>query len=107
MEHSEFAIGRAFATRHSLWLCTDIGTRVVVAIRLDSAETVSVVVRGGKPGPETHAAIDPRVDTSWLNGPPYALAEAVFDEYDQGACLPVAEEDVADWTPERERDRRR
>lgn len=107
MEHDEFAIGRAFATRHSLWRCTDIGTRVVIAIRLDSAETVSVVVRGGKPGPETRAVVDPRKDRSWFNGPPYALAETVFDEHDFPACLPVPEEDVAGWTPERERGRRR
>src|SRR3712207_887560 len=45
-----------------LWRCTDIGSRVVVAIRLDRAETVAVVVRGGKPGPETTAVIDPRDD---------------------------------------------
>ena len=107
MEHSEFAIGRAFTTGHSLWRCTDVGTRTVVAIRLDRAETVSVVVRGGKPGPETTAVIDPRDDPSWHNGPPYAAAETVFDEYDFPACLPVAEGDVAAWTPERERDRRR
>ena len=79
----------------------------MVAIRLDRAETVSVVVRGGKPGPETTATIDPRDDPSWENGPPYAAAEVVFDEYDFPACLPVAEEEVATWTPEREEDRRR
>ena len=64
MEHSDFAIGRAFSTGHALWRCTDIGTRVAVAIRLDRAETVSVSVRGGKPGPETTAVIDPRDDPS-------------------------------------------
>ena len=108
MELGDFAIGRAFSNSgHSLWLCADIGTRVVVAIRLDRAETVSVTVRGGKPGPETRAVVDPRVDIGWLSGPPYAVAELVFDEYDLPACTPVAEEDVAAWTPERERDRRR
>ena len=83
-----------------LWRCTDIGSRVVVAIRLDRAETVSVVVRGGKPGPETRSVIDSRDDPSWFNGPPYAIAETVFDEYDFPACRPVAEEDVMDWTPD-------
>jgi hypothetical protein len=107
MEHSDFAIGRAFATGHSLWRCTDVGTRTVVAIRLDSAETVSVEVRGGRCGPETRKVIDPRRDPGWLSGPPYAVAETVFDEYDFPACMLVTDEDVAGWTPERERDRRR
>ena len=25
-------------------------------------------------------------DVSWYNGPPYAVAETVFDEYDLGGC---------------------
>jgi hypothetical protein len=25
-------------------------------------------------------------DPSWYNGPPYAVAELVFDEYDMEAC---------------------
>lgn len=99
MEHSEFAIGRAFTTGHSLWRCTDIGTRTVVAIRLDHLEIASVEVRDGKCGPETRAVIDPRDDPSWCNGPPYAIAETVFDEYDFPACRPVAEEDVMGWKP--------
>ena len=101
MELRDFAIGRAFTNNgHSLWLCTDIGTRVVVAIRIDRADTVSVVIRGGKPGPETHAVVDPRQDRSWLDGPPYALAETVFDEYALPVLRPVAEADVPGWKPE-------
>ncbi|GAA0577275.1 hypothetical protein GCM10009416_14850 [Craurococcus roseus] len=106
MELRDFAIGRVFANNgHSLWLCTDIGTRVVVAIRIDSTEFAEVKVRRGRRGPETRTAIDPRKDPSWFDGPPYALAKTVFDEYDHPTCMPVAEEDVAAWTPERERDR--
>jgi hypothetical protein len=101
MEHSEFAIGRAFTCgHHSLWRCTDIGTRTVVAIRIDRAEVVNVEVRGGRPGPETQAAIDPRNDPSWFNGPPYALAEIVFDESAFPARRPVAEEEVRGWKPD-------
>ena len=37
--------------------------------------------------------------TSWFNGPPYALGETVFDEYDFPACRAVAEEDVRGWKP--------
>jgi hypothetical protein len=41
------------------WRVTDVGTRTIVAICLDKGE-----------------------DTSWYNGPPYAVAETVFDEDD-------------------------
>jgi hypothetical protein len=80
----------------ALWRCTDIGTRTGIAIRIDAAEVVAVL--GGR---ETQSVVDPRRDPSWLNGPPYALAETVFDEYDFAALRPVAERDVTGWKPER------
>ena len=53
-----FPIGTHFVIegRDQIWRVTDVGTRVVVAIE-------------HKPG--------------WMEGPPYALAERVFDENDQ------------------------
>lgn len=63
MEFSEFKVGEAFYTAAGVWLCTDIGRRVIVAIR-----------------------IDPARDPSWYAGPPYAVEEVVFDEYDFGGC---------------------
>jgi hypothetical protein len=96
MKHSEFVIGYAFTTGHGLWRCTDVGARTVVAIRIDAAEIVSVM--GGR---ETASIVDPRRDPSWLNGPPYALAETVFDEYDFPALRLVAKRDVMDWRPAR------
>src|SRR3954447_7054196 len=96
MEHFEFVIGEAFTTGHGLWRCTDVGTRTVVAIRIDAAKVVSVL--GGR---ETQSVVDPRRDPSWLNRPPYALAETVFDEYDFATLRPVAERDVMDWKRER------
>jgi hypothetical protein len=99
MTHNEFAIGRAFTNGHFLWRCTDIRTRTVVAIQIDHAEVVSIATRGGRCGPETQAVVDPRRYHSWLNGPPYALAEMVFDEYDLSSLRPVAEEDVVGWRP--------
>jgi hypothetical protein len=58
MKHSDFQIGREFWTGTGRWRCTDIGTRIIAAIKLD------------------------KDDASWYNGPPYAVAEFVFDEYD-------------------------
>ena len=34
MQHEEFSIGLAFFTAAGRWRCTDVGTRVVVAIQL-------------------------------------------------------------------------
>lgn len=62
MNHTEFRIGLEFHTATGRWRCTDVGTRVVIAIRLETP------------------------DPSWHNGPPYAVPEVVFDEYDLDGC---------------------
>ncbi len=62
MTKDDFHIGLEFFTGSGKWRCTDIGTHVIVAIKLD------------------------KDDVSWYHGPPYAVAEAVFDEYDQAGC---------------------
>lgn len=66
MQHTDFEIGLEFECGGRRWRCTDLGTRTVIAIPLECPE-----------------------DPSWYNGPPYALAETVFDEYDIEACKPV------------------
>ncbi len=53
------------------WVCTDIGTRVIVAVQKTA---------------------DALQDPSWLNGPPYAVAEVVIDEDDFGGCFFSREE---------------
>jgi hypothetical protein len=62
MTKDDFQIGVEFYTEIGKWRCTDVGSRVVVAIKLD------------------------REDPSWYSGPPYAVVESVFDEYDFGGC---------------------
>jgi hypothetical protein len=62
MSKEEFRIGLEFYTASGKWRCTDIGTRVIIAIKLDQA--------------------DPRN----YNGPPYSIGECVFDEYDLDGC---------------------
>ncbi len=62
MEKEDFEIGKEFYTAAGKWRCTDIGTRVVVAIHLNQD--------------------DPRN----YNGPPYSISENVFDEYDMEGC---------------------
>jgi hypothetical protein len=94
MEHSEFHIGLEFWCSDKKWRCTDVGTRVIVAISLEPHEVVTIY--GLDPsiaGPcnETRHITD---HPSWLNGPPYAVAESVFDEYDLGGCSIEREEPV-------------
>lgn len=62
MTKNEFRIEGEFYTASGKWRCTDIGTRVVVAIKLDQE------------------------DPGNYNGPPYSIVEHVFDEYDIEGC---------------------
>lgn len=64
MKKEEFRLQGDFYCAGKKWRCTDIGTRIITAICISN-----------------HTK-----DPSWLNGPPYACAEAVFDEYDQEGC---------------------
>lgn len=56
-------IGDEFETETGKWRVTDIGTRTIIAIKLD------------------------KDDDSWYNGPPYAVAEYAFDEDDIQAIV--------------------
>jgi hypothetical protein len=62
MKKEDFKLGKEFYTATGKWLCTDIGTRVVVAIHLNQENPVN------------------------YNGPPYSIPENVFDEYDMEGC---------------------
>ncbi len=68
MRHSDFEPGKEFKCGGNPYRCTDIGRRVIVAIPLNHPE-----------------------DASWYNGPPYAVAEQVFDENDIEGCEPIKE----------------
>jgi len=89
MEHSEFRIGEVFFCGGKRWRCTDIGTRIVSAICLEPHEVVTIAKIDGE-RKETRSLTDD--DPSWFNGPPYAVVESVFDEYDFGGCSTTPEE---------------
>ena len=59
MNIADCSIGTRFTCGGREWQVTDIGTRVVVAIP---------VIEG------------------WTNGPPYEVAELIFDEEDRRGC---------------------
>jgi len=85
MRHSDFPIGIEFRCGGQRWRCTDVGSRVIVAISLEPNDVVenTLAVGGEHPGQRTQFLTD---DPSWLVGPPYAVVERVFDEGDLGAC---------------------
>jgi len=63
MRHSDFRIGCEFLSGSGRWRCTDVGKRTIAAIRLNHDD-----------------------DPAWYNGPPYAVGESVFDEFDIEGC---------------------
>jgi len=91
MLYSEFNVGSEFNCSRKRWLCTDKGTRVIIAVCL----TVCRTNDWARSLPEDiqdkawEGEEQPRVEASWLKGPPYALAEHVFDENDQKGCEPA------------------
>lgn len=88
MKLNEFKIGGEFICADKRWRCTDIGTRVVVAICLETVAVGYVTVddnNGQVSSVKHHQDNDP----SWFNGPPYAVSESVFDEYEQSVCTPA------------------
>lgn len=89
MQHADFQLGTEFFTATGKWRCTDIGTRVIVAISLEP-RTMTRVRRGesGERIAESFLSDDPRD----LAGPPYMVAEHVFDEYDPEGCYTTADE---------------
>jgi len=87
VKHSEFHIGTEFFTAAGKWRCTDVGTRVIVAISLEPREMVHYDANG-EPSEERFISTDPRD----LTGPPYEVAEYVFDEYDLEGCYSTGDE---------------
>jgi hypothetical protein len=82
MDKSDFTIGREFTTETGRWRCTDIGTRVICAIKVDLPFEVVELDDGNL---RKVMVTNP----SWFNGPPYAVAEHVFDEDAMQDCSPI------------------
>ena len=92
MELSDFAIGETFWTHAGAFRCTDIGTRVVVAVKLGPRE----IGRAEKVDGELRITKRIDDDPSWLNGPPYAVEEVVFDENELPGCFRIEAELLGD-----------
>lgn len=84
MKHSEFHIGLEFWCGEGRWRCTDVGTRTIIAIRIDQVETTTVHADGTSTLETlTREQANAR---GWFDGPPYSIAELIFDEDDLEAC---------------------
>lgn len=83
MKITDFKIGQNFSCGGKRFRCTDIGSRVVIAIPLE------VTVSSSSHAPRV---LDEEAATAehWLDGPPYSVQEVVFDEYDIEQCAPDA-----------------
>jgi hypothetical protein len=92
MQKDDFVIGQQFWCAGRRWRCTDIGTRVIVAISLEPREMVEM-----SRDPEDKTKYTKRQflsdDPRDLNGPPYGVVESVFDEYSMEACSRSKEEE--------------
>jgi len=86
MKHEEFRIGMEFWCGGRRWRCTDVGTRTVIAVSLEPHEVV--FVKGGAEAGDLTTTRTITTDDSWLSGPPYAVAEEVFDEHSIDGCRP-------------------
>ena len=80
MRHGDFFIGKEFMTDTGQWRCTDIGTRTIIAIKISEVH----VIRLADDGRAASEIVN--TDPSWFDGPPYAVAESVFDEDSMAAC---------------------
>ena len=81
MRHAGFHDRGEFRCGGRLRRCTDIGTRTIVAIRIDRVEV------GGSPALRRTLSAEAEA-AGWFRGPPYAVAESVSDENDIEGCSP-------------------
>lgn len=102
MHHSEFQIGLEFYYGRWRWRVTDVGTRTVVAIKLDGFTTSRhelVTTTDDKGNPVTRVEEVATVAlTRWeaqqggyFNGPIYGVVEHLFVEEEQRTCISVVE----------------
>ena len=75
MRPTDVKVGDEFVMTGSRYRVTDVGSRTVVAIRVDAVFTNRGVLD------QATAAAE-----GWFNGPPYAVMEHVFDENALEVC---------------------
>jgi hypothetical protein len=84
----KFTIGEKFRCNDGIWRCTDIGTRTIVAIRID--RVLVTRIKGVERTEKVLSGKDAEAE-GWFRGPPYPVVEHVFDEDDQVNCTSYEE----------------
>ena len=90
MKHWEFEVGQEFRSGDKTFRCTDIGKRTITAIRVDMVDITQMT--GGRFVSKTLDRDEAEAE-GWFAGPPYAVAELVFDEDGIKACKGVDQHD--------------
>jgi hypothetical protein len=86
MRREDFYIGIEFYCNLNKYRCTDIGTRTIIAIRIDSV-LVKCVNSANKQKEFIHLNQQEAEKNGWFIGPPYGIQEIVFtDEDDLPDC---------------------
>ena len=80
LDRSSLTVGDTFRCGEGQWRCTDIGMRTITAIRTDHVDV------SGPEGVKRSLTREEADADGWFNGPPYVVAEVVFDEHDQEEC---------------------
>jgi hypothetical protein len=86
MNHIDFSIGVEFWCDRYQWRCTDVGSRVIVAIRVDGAAITTRDTATDKMSTSTLTKEQAEA-WGWFDGRPYGCIEHVFDEGDFEACI--------------------
>lgn len=85
MRHNEFYVGLRFWMSDSFWQCTDVGGRVIVAIKLEPITQV-FKYEDGREEIIGHLTLEEALKQGYYSGPPYSCVEHTIDEHDQAAC---------------------
>lgn len=87
MRISDFSIGTEFTMSEKTYRCTDVGSRVVIAIRIDE---MTMALKQGDTISHQVLSRTEAEQQGWFDGPPYAVAEHIMDEDDLESCDAVA-----------------
>ncbi len=86
MKKSEFKIGKTFWMSGKKYLCTDIGTRTVIATRYNPGDMVQMVQSSRIKGWDCWKNILVKVEKRWFKPSYFRVGEEVIPDYDYDAC---------------------
>lgn len=84
---SDFKVGGEFRHDNKIWKCTDVGSRVVVAIC--TSEVWQTRTQANTFKKEEVKVVNP--SPAWFKGPPYSAKEVVFAEHLLSECTSTAD----------------